>query len=60
VRARLVDGAVLAALLGDRDEAMTLAGRIGAVPGGELFSAELTQKLLASKSGPVDARSLVR
>jgi len=60
VRARLVDGAVLASLLGDRDEAMALAGRIGAVPGGELFSAELTQKLLATKSGPVDARSLVR
>jgi hypothetical protein len=60
VRARLVDGAVVAALLGDRDEAMTLAGRIGSVPGGELFSAELTQKLLATKSGPVDARSLLR
>jgi hypothetical protein len=60
VRARLVDGAVVAALLGDRDEAMTLAGRIGGVPGGELFSAELTQKLLATKSGPVDARSLLR
>ena len=60
IRARLVDGAVVAALLGDRDEAMTLAARIGAVPGGELFSAELTQKLLSTKSGSVDARSLVR
>jgi hypothetical protein len=60
VRARLVDGAVLAALLGDRDEAMSLAGRIGGVPGGELFSAELMQRLLATKAGPVDIRSLVR
>jgi hypothetical protein len=60
VRARLADGAVVAAMLGDRDEAMTLAGHIGAVPGGELFSAELTQKLLATKSGPVDARNLLR
>jgi hypothetical protein len=60
VRARLIDGAVLAALLGDRDEAAALATRIGAVPGGELFSAELMQRLLATKAGPVDARNLVR
>jgi hypothetical protein len=60
LRARLVDGAVVAALLGDRDEATALAGRIGAVPGGELFSAELMQKLLVTKSGPVDVRGLLR
>jgi hypothetical protein len=60
VRAQLIDGAVVAALLGDRDEAAALAARIGAVAGGELFAAELMQKLLATKSGPVDAKSLLR
>jgi hypothetical protein len=60
LRARLVDGALVAALLGDRDEAITLATRIGAAPGGELFSAELMQRLLASKSGGVDVKGLTR
>jgi hypothetical protein len=60
LRTRLVDGAVVAALLGDRDEAAALAGRIGAIPGGELFGAELTQKLSVTKSGPVDVKSLMR
>jgi len=60
LRARLVDGALVAAWLGDRDEATALAGRIGAVPGGELFSAELMQWLLATKSGPIDVKSLMR
>jgi hypothetical protein len=46
--------------LGDRDEAMALAGRIGAVPGGELFAAELMQRLLATKSGPVEVKGLLR
>ena len=60
LRARLADAAVLAALLGDREEAKSLASRIGAVPGGELFAAELMQRLLATKSGPLDVRSLLR
>ena len=60
LRARLLDVAVLAALLGDREEAKALAGRIGAVPGGELVAAELMQQLLTTKSGPVDVRSLLR
>jgi hypothetical protein len=60
LRARLIDGALVAALLGDRDEATALAARIGSVPGGELFSAELMQRLLASKSGPVDVKGLTR
>jgi hypothetical protein len=60
VRARLAEGAAVAALLGDRDEAMALAGRIGAVPGGELFAAELMQRLLATKSGPVEVKGLLR
>jgi hypothetical protein len=59
-RARLTDAAVLAALLGDREEAKSLAGRIGAVPGGELLAAELMQRLLATKSGPLDVRNLLR
>jgi hypothetical protein len=60
LRARLVDGALVAALLGDRDEAAGLAARIGALPGGELFSAELMQRILATKSGPVDVKGLAR
>jgi hypothetical protein len=60
LRARLGDAAVLAALLGDREEAKSLASRIGAVPGGELFAAELMQRLLATKSGPLDVRNLLR
>jgi hypothetical protein len=58
LRGRLIDSALVAALLGDRDEATALAARIGAVPGGELFSAQLMQRLLASKSGPVDVKGL--
>jgi hypothetical protein len=58
LRGRLIDSARVAALLGDRDEATALAARIGAVPGGELFSAQLMQRLLASKSGPVDVKGL--
>jgi hypothetical protein len=60
LRARLADGALLAALLGDRDEAIALAGQIGEVPGGGLFAAELMQRLLASKSGPLDVKGLAR
>ena len=60
LRARLLDAAVLAALLGDRDEAKSLAVRIGALPGSELVAAELMQRLLATKSGPIDAKSLLR
>jgi hypothetical protein len=57
---RLIDGAIMAAQLGDREEATALASRIGALPGGELFAAELMQKLLLSKSGPVDVKGLMR
>jgi hypothetical protein len=58
LRGRLIDSALVAAQLGDRDEATALATRIGAVPGGELFSAQLMQRLLASKTGPVDVKGL--
>jgi hypothetical protein len=60
LRARLMDGAVIAALLGDREEATALAARVGEIQGGELFSAELMQKILATKSGPIDAKGLLR
>jgi hypothetical protein len=58
LRGRLIDSALVAAQLGDRDEATALAARIGAVPGGELFSAQLMQRLLTSKSGPIDVKGL--
>jgi hypothetical protein len=60
LKARLADGAVVAALLADRDEAAALAGRIGAIAGGELLAAELMQRLLATQSGPVEVRGLLR
>lgn len=60
LRSRLMDGAVIAALLGDREDATALAARVGEIPGGELFAAELTQKILATKSGPIDAKALLR
>jgi hypothetical protein len=59
LRARLMDSAIIAALLGDREEASALAARIGEIPGGELFAAELMQKILVSKSGPIDAKGLL-
>jgi hypothetical protein len=60
VRTRLADGAIVAASLGDREEAMALADRIGSVPGGELFAAELMQRLMATKSGAVEVKGLAR
>jgi hypothetical protein len=60
LRSRLIDGALLATLLGDRDEAMALAGNVGETRGGELVAAELMQRLLATKSGPIEVKGLSR
>jgi hypothetical protein len=59
VRARLTDAAAEAAFLGDRDEAVALLGELGKVSSGDRFVTELTQRLAATKSGPVDIKGLL-
>ena len=60
LRGRLTDGAAEAAMLGDRDEAISLVEQLGKVSSGDRFVAELTQRLAATKSGPVDVKGLLR
>jgi hypothetical protein len=60
LRARLTDGAALAAALGDRAEAILLLEQLGKVSSGDRFVAELTQRLAATKSGAIDLTGLLR
>jgi len=60
LRARLMDAAAEAAMLGDRDEAISLVEQLGRVSRGDRFVVELTQRLAATKSGPIDVKGLLR
>jgi hypothetical protein len=60
LRARLTDAAAEAAMLGDRDEAISLLQQLGRVSSGDRFVAELTERLAATKSGAVDIKGLLR
>jgi hypothetical protein len=59
LRARLTDAAAQAAFLGDRDEAVALLAELGKVSSGDRFVTELTQRLAATRSGPIDIKGLV-
>jgi hypothetical protein len=60
LRARLTDAAAQAAILGDRDEAIGLLEQLGKVSSGDSFVVELTRRLAATKSGPIDPKGLLR
>jgi hypothetical protein len=60
LRARVTDAVAEAAFLGDRDEAVALLEQLGKVASGDRIVTELTQRLAATKSGPVDIRGLLR
>jgi hypothetical protein len=60
LRARLADAAAQAAILGDRDEAIALLEQLGKVSSADPFVVELTRRLAASKSGPIDSKGLLR
>lgn len=60
LRARIRDHATAAAALGDREDASTLLGELEKTVGGDMFVVELTKRLGASKSGPVDTKGLLR
>jgi hypothetical protein len=60
LRARLTDAASEAAMLGDRDEAVSLLEQLGKVSTGDTFVVELTRRLASTKSGPIDLKGLLR
>jgi hypothetical protein len=60
LRARLTDAAAQAAILGDRDEAIAVLEQLGKVSSGDPFVVELTRRLAATKSGPIDPKGLLR
>jgi hypothetical protein len=60
LRSRLADAATQAAMLGERDEAISLVEQLGKVSSGDRFVAEMTQRLAGAKSGPIDVRGLLR
>jgi hypothetical protein len=60
LRSRVADAAAQAAMLGDRDEAISLLEQLGKVSSGDTFVVELTRRLAGTKSGPIDVKGLLR
>jgi hypothetical protein len=60
LRSRLTDAAAEAAMLGDREEAILLLEQLGKVSTGDPFVVELTRRIAAAKSGPIDVKGLLR
>jgi hypothetical protein len=59
LRSHLADAATEAAMLGDREEAISLLEQLGKVTSGDRFVTELTQRLAATKAGSIDVRGLL-
>ena len=60
LRARMTDVTAEAAMLGDREDTLSLLERLLKVTSGDRFATELTQRLSVTKAGAIDVKGLLR